>query len=119
MARLLIVDDERYIRNTIKDILEYEKYIVDTAENATQALEMAKTKHYDLIITDIVMPNVSGIVLLEKLKEDGFDAPITIMSAHGNIETAVECIKKGLNQIIIELSNPEAGRMKIQFEDNL
>lgn len=95
MARILVVDDERFIRNTIKDILEHEKYIVDTAEDATQAFEMAKTKHYDLIITDVVMPNVSGIVLLEKLKEDGFDAPITIMSAHGNIETAVECIKKG------------------------
>lgn len=115
MARLLIVDDERYIRNTIKDILEYEKYIVDTAENATQALEMAKTKHYDLIITDIVMPNVSGIVLLENLKKDGFESPITIMSAHGNIETAVECIKKGafdflekpldLNRLLVSTRN--------------
>ena len=115
MARILIVDDERYIRNTIKDILEHEKYIVDTAEDATQAFEKAKTKHYDLIITDIVMPNVSGIVLLEKLKNDGFESPITIMSAHGNIETAVECIKKGafdflekpidLNRLLVSVRN--------------
>lgn len=115
MARILVVDDERFIRNTIKDILEHEKYIVDTAEDATQAFEKAKTKHYDLIITDIVMPNISGIVLLEKLKEDGFDAPITIMSAHGNIETAVECIKKGafdflekpldLNRLLVSTRN--------------
>ncbi len=95
MARILIVDDERSIRNTIKDILEHEKHIVDIAVDATEAFEKTKTKHYDLVITDIVMPNISGVVLLEKLKEEGFDSPIIIMSAHGNIEIAVDCIKKG------------------------
>ena len=115
MARILIVDDERYIRNTIKDILEHEKYIVDVAENATQAFEKTKTKHYDLVITDIVMPGISGIVLLEKLKDEGFDSPIMIMSAHGNIEIAVECIKKGafdflekpldLNRLLVSTRN--------------
>lgn len=115
MARILVVDDERFIRNTIKDILEHEKYIVDVAENATQAFEKAKTKHYDLILTDIVMPGVNGIGLLEKLKEDGFESPIMIMSAHGNIEIAVECIKKGafdflekpldLNRLLVSTRN--------------
>ena len=115
MARILVVDDERFIRNTIKDILEHEKYIVDVAEDATQAFEKAKTKHYDLILTDIVMPGISGIVLLEKLKEDGFESPIMIMSAHGNIEIAVECIKKGafdflekpldLNRLLVSTRN--------------
>ena len=115
MARILVVDDERFIRNTIKEILEHEKYIVDTAEDATQAFEKAKTKHYDLILTDIVMPGVSGIVLLEKLKEEGFESPIMIMSAHGNIEIAVECIKKGafdflekpldLNRLLVSTRN--------------
>jgi DNA-binding NtrC family response regulator len=115
MARILIVDDERFIRNTIKDILEHEKYIVDVAENATQAFEKTKTKHYDLVITDIVMPGISGIVLLEKLKDEGFDSPIMIMSAHGNIEIAVECIKKGafdflekpldLNRLLVSTRN--------------
>lgn len=115
MARILVVDDERFIRNTIKDILEHEKYIVDVAEDATQAFEKAKTKHYDLIITDVVMPGVSGIVLLEKLKDDAFESPIIIMSAHGNIEIAVECIKKGafdflekpldLNRLLISTRN--------------
>ena len=76
MARILVVDDERFIRNTIKDILEHEKYIVDVAEDATQAFEKAKTKHYDLILTDIVMPGINGITLLEKLKDDGFESPI-------------------------------------------
>ena len=115
MARILIVDDERFIRNTIKDILEHEKYIEDVAENATQAFEKTKTKHYDLVITDIVMPGISGIVLLEKLKDEGFDSPIMIMSAHGNIEIAVECIKKGafdflekpldLNRLLVSTRN--------------
>lgn len=115
MARILVVDDERFIRNTIKDILEHEKYIVDVAEDATQAFEKAKTKHYDLILTDIVMPGINGIVLLEKLKDDGFEAPIMIMSAHGNIEIAVECIKKGafdflekpldLNRLLVSTRN--------------
>lgn len=115
MARILVVDDERFIRNTIKDILEHEKYIVDVAEDATQAFEKAKTKHYDLILTDIIMPGISGIVLLEKLKDDGFESPIMIMSAHGNIEIAVECIKKGafdflekpldLNRLLVSTRN--------------
>ena len=115
MARILVVDDERFIRNTIKDILEHEKYIVDVAADATQAFEKAKTKHYDLILTDIVMPSINGIVLLEKLKDDGFEAPIMIMSAHGNIEIAVECIKKGafdflekpldLNRLLVSTRN--------------
>ena len=115
MARILVVDDERFIRNTIKDILEHEKHIVDMAEDATQAFEKTKTKHYDLVLTDIVMPGINGIVLLEKLKNDGFEAPIMIMSAHGNIEIAVECIKKGafdflekpldLNRLLISTRN--------------
>mgnify|MGYP003291542422 CR=1 FL=1 len=115
MARILVVDDERFIRNTIKDILEHEKYIVDVAEDATQAFEKAKTKQYDLILTDIVMPGISGIVLLEKLKEDGFESPIIIMPSHGNIEIAVECIKKGafdflekpldLNRLLVSTRN--------------
>ena len=115
MARILVVDDERFIRNTIKDILEHEKHIVDVAEDATQAFERTKTKHYDLVLTDIVMPGISGVVLLEKLKEDGFESPIMIMSAHGNIEIAVECIKKGafdflekpldLNRLLVSTRN--------------
>ena len=95
MARILVVDDESFIRNTIRNILEQEKHIVDLAEDAIQAFEKIKTKTYDLVITDIVMPNINGIVLLEKLKEDGYEMPIMIMSAHGNIGTAVDCIKKG------------------------
>lgn len=115
MARILAVDDERFIRNTIKDVLEHEKHTVDLAEDAIQAFEKVKTKSYDLVITDIVMPNISGIVLLEKLREDGYEMPIIIMSAFGNISMAVDCIKKGafdyvekpldLNRLLISTRN--------------
>ena len=115
MARILVVDDERSIRNTVKDVLEHEKHNVELAESAIQAFEKIKTTQYDLVITDIVMPNISGIVLLEKLKEDGHEMPIIIMSAHGNIGMAVDCLKKGafdyiekpldLNRLLISTRN--------------
>ena len=115
MARILVVDDERSIRNTVKDVLEHEKHNVELAESAIQAFEKIKTTQYDLVITDIVMPNISGIVLLEKLKEDGHEMPIIIMSAHGNIDMAVDCLKKGafdyiekpldLNRLLISTRN--------------
>ena len=115
MARILVVDDERSIRSTVKDVLEHEKHNVELAESAIQAFEKIKTTQYDLVITDIVMPNISGIVLLEKLKEDGHEMPIIIMSAHGNIGMAVDCLKKGafdyiekpldLNRLLISTRN--------------
>ena len=115
MARILVVDDERSIRNTVKDVLEHEKHNVELAESAIQAFEKIKITQYDLVITDIVMPNISGIVLLEKLKEDGHEMPIIIMSAHGNIDMAVDCLKKGafdyiekpldLNRLLISTRN--------------
>lgn len=95
MARILIVDDERYIRSTMKDILQNEKYVVDTAVDPVDALEQIKVSPFDLIITDIVMPKMNGIEFLKQLKSDGFESPVVIMSAHGDIQTAVECIKAG------------------------
>ena len=136
MARILVVDDERSIRNTVKEVLEHEKHIVELAENAIQAFEKIKAKQYDLVITDIVMPNISGIVLLEKLKEDGYEMPIMIMSAHGNIGMAVDCIKKGafdyiekpldLNRLLVSTRNAldknklvkEAKTLKRKIQNN-
>lgn len=95
MARILVVDDERYIRSTIKDIFENEKYIVDTAPDPVEALEMIKINTYDLVLSDIVMPQMTGVDFIKRLKEIEFEAPVVIMSAHGDIQTAVECIKLG------------------------
>lgn len=100
MAKILIVDDERSIRNTLKDILEFEKYQVELAEDGLMALEMTKTTTFDAIFLDIKMPQMDGIEVLQQMRENGIETPIVMISGHGNIETAVECIKKGAYDFI-------------------
>lgn len=92
MAKILIIDDERAIRNTLKDILEQEEYTVSVAEDGIAGVDMAQKEAFDLIYTDIKMPGMDGMEVLEKL--NGL-CPIVMISGHGNIETAVEAIKKG------------------------
>lgn len=98
--KILVVDDERSIRNTLKDILEFEKYEVDLAEDGLIAFEKVKSATYDAIFLDIKMPQMDGIEVLEKMCGDGIETPIVMISGHGNIETAVECIKKGAYDFI-------------------
>lgn len=98
MAKILIIDDERAIRNTLKDILEFEGYTIELAENGKTGLQMALTGKYDLLYTDIKMPEMDGMELLEQLRQAASSAaqtPVVMISGHGNIETAVEAIKKG------------------------
>ena len=95
MAKVLIIDDERSIRNTLKDILEVESYNVDVAENGFDALCALEKNEYQVIFSDIKMPQMDGIELLQKIKEKGIESSIIMISGHGNIETAVDCIKKG------------------------
>lgn len=113
--KILIVDDERAIRNSLGEILSDEGYAVDTAEDGSKALELAGKEHYDIIFCDIKMPGMDGIEVLEKLQEEGVDAAIVMISGHGDISTAVDCIKKGafdfiqkpldLNRILITIKN--------------
>ena len=115
MSRILVIDDERSIRNTLKDILEYEKYQVDLAEDGTSGLEQVRKNEYDIVLCDIKMPGMDGIEVLEKVQEEGIDTPIVMISGHGNIDTAVESIKKGafdfiekpldLNRLLITIRN--------------
>jgi DNA-binding NtrC family response regulator len=115
MSRILVIDDERSIRNTLKDILEYEKYEVDLAEDGIKALEKIKTSSYDMVLCDIKMPGMDGIEVLEKFQELIPDTPVVMISGHGNIDTAVESIKKGafdyiekpldLNRLLITIRN--------------
>ncbi len=115
MAKILIVDDERSIRNTLKDILEFEKYQVELAEDGLVALEITKTTTFDAIFLDIKMPQMDGIEVLQQMREHGIETPIVMISGHGNIETAVECIKKGaydfiekpidLNRLLVVIRN--------------
>jgi len=115
MSKILVVDDERSIRNTLKDILEYEKYEVDLAEDGNKALEMIRGAEYDIVLCDIKMPGLDGIEVLERLTVLAPDTPVVMISGHGNIDTAVESIKKGafdyiekpldLNRLLITIRN--------------
>lgn len=115
MSRILVIDDERSIRNTLKDILEYEKYEVDLAEDGQKGIEMFKSAEYNVVLCDIKMPGMDGIEVLEKLFAQAPDVPVVMISGHGNIDTAVESIKKGafdyiekpldLNRLLITIRN--------------
>ena len=117
MSKLLIIDDERGIRNTLREVLADEGHEVDVAENGKQGLEMAQAKAYDLIFSDIKMPEMDGMELLSALKqgEEAVDTPVVMISGHGDIETAVQALKTGaydfllkpldLNRILITTKN--------------
>jgi two-component system, NtrC family, nitrogen regulation response regulator NtrX len=95
MAKILIIDDEKSIRYTLRDILEYEKYEVDEAQDGEEGYEMLKKNDYDVALCDIKMPKMDGIEVLEKAAELGKDTQFIMISAHGTIKTAVDATKKG------------------------
>ncbi|CDN32220.1 Sigma-54 dependent transcriptional regulator/response regulator [Mucinivorans hirudinis] len=115
MAKILIVDDERSIRNTIRELLEMEGYKCETAENGKQALEMSTKGGWDLVITDIKMPEMDGVELLAALHRDFSDLPVVMISGHGTIDIAVDCLKAGafdyiskpieLNRLLVTVRN--------------
>lgn len=114
MAKLLVIDDERSIRNTLREILEYEGYQMDDAPDGPTALQLAANEKYDVILCDIKMPQMDGIEVLDKLLAM-HDTPVVMISGHGNIETAVDAIKRGaydfiskpldLNRLLITIRN--------------
>lgn len=95
MAKILVIDDEKAIRRSIKEILEYENHKVEEAEEGLMGLNMSLKNGYDIILSDIKMPKLDGIELLQKLIEANVQSTVIIMSGHGNIETAVDAVKKG------------------------
>jgi DNA-binding NtrC family response regulator len=95
MAKILIVDDEPVIRSTLREIFEYEKYKIDESENATKALKMLEKQEYEVILSDIKMPDMNGIEFLEELQKKGSTIPVILITGHGDVETAVEALKKG------------------------
>jgi len=115
MSKILVIDDERAIRNTLKEVLEYEKHEVDVAEDGLKGLEMFSANSYDIILCDIKMAKMDGIEVLGKIIETSSDTPVVMISGHGNIDTAVEAIKKGaydflekpldLNRLLITIRN--------------
>lgn len=100
MAKILIIDDERAIRNTLKEILEFEGYTVEVAENGRAGLDRALTGAYDLIFTDIKMPEMDGMEFMAKYREgmaqqNSEEAPVVVITGHGSVDTAVEALKGG------------------------
>ena len=115
MAHVLIVDDEKSIRRTLRDILELEKYKVDEAADGLECIVKLKQNNYDVIILDIKMPKMDGMEALERINALSHDTPVVMISGHGTIDTAVEAVKKGafdfiskppdLNRLLITLRN--------------
>ncbi|MDO9680315.1 MAG: sigma-54 dependent transcriptional regulator [Bacteroidales bacterium] len=113
--KVLIIDDEKSIRNTLKEILEFEGHEISLAADGVEGLSMATAESFDVIFSDIKMPNMDGMELLDKLSESNVEASVIMISGHGSIDSAVECIKKGafdfiqkpldLNRILITLRN--------------
>ena len=115
MNKILIIDDQKPIRNALREILEYEKYVVDDASDGLMGLKMIKSHKYDLVFCDIKMPQLDGIEFLKKISEMRFSNPIIMISGHGDIETAVQTLKLGaydyiekpldLNRVLTSVKN--------------
>jgi len=115
MAHILVIDDERSIRNTLKEILEFEKFTVELAEDGPSGLKKLKEQDFDVALCDIKMPKVDGMEVLQEAIKTEVDIPIIMISGHGNIETAVDAIKMGaydfiekpldLNRTLVTLRN--------------
>ncbi|HTF02461.1 MAG TPA: sigma-54 dependent transcriptional regulator [Bacteroidia bacterium] len=115
MPRILIIDDEKSIRRTLREILEYENFKVEEAQDGLEGLNLAQKEKFDIILCDIKMPKMDGMEALDKLMEAAVDAPVVMISGHGNIETAVEAVKKGaydfiqkpldLNRLLVTIRN--------------
>jgi len=95
MAKILIIDDERAIRRALREILEFEDFEVEEAENGKEGLEKAQAIAYDIIFCDIKMPLMDGMEVLDALQKAKVESPVIMISGHGNIDTAVQAIKKG------------------------
>ena len=125
MAKLLIIDDEKAIRGALRDILEYEGYTIEEASDGEQGLELVTKNDYDVVLCDIRMPKIEGLDLLQRATEMGKGTQFIMISAFGNVETAVEATKRGafdfiskppdLNRLLVTVRNAlERGKMIVE-----
>ncbi len=115
MADILVIDDEKSIRNTLQEVLEYEQHKVTLATNGQEGIEMFENGNFDIVLCDIKMPGMDGMEVLDTLIKKSRDIPVIMISGHGNIDTAVEAIKKGaydfiekpldLNRLLVTIRN--------------
>jgi len=117
MPKILIIDDEKSIRTTLREILEYEKFEVDEAKDGEEGFTQIKKNNYDIVLCDIKMPKMDGMEVLEKTVEAGKETPIIMISAHGTIETAVEATKKGAYDFITK--PPDLNRLLLTIRNGL
>lgn len=117
MASILIIDDERAIRKTLAEILSYEGYKIEEAADGEEGLKKFSGTTFDVVLCDIKMPKMDGIEFLEKAKAINPDVPIIVISGHGNIETAVDAVKKGAFDYISK--PPDLNRMLITLRNAL
>lgn len=127
MARILIVDDEKSIRKTMREILEYESYSVEEAEDGQEGADLIKENSYDVILLDIKMPKMDGMEVLDVAMEHAPDTPVIMISGHASIENAVEAVKKGafdfiskppdLNRLLITIRNAlDKGKLNTEIK---
>ncbi len=115
MPKILLIDDEKSIRRSLREILEFEKYQIEEAEDGLIGLAKITSEQFDVVLCDVKMPKLDGLELLQKLSIEGNETPLIMMSGHGNIETAVDAVKKGaydfltkpvdLNRLLVTLRN--------------
>ncbi|MFM9021748.1 MAG: response regulator, partial [Sediminibacterium sp.] len=115
MASILIIDDEKSIRNVLRDILQHEGYQVEEAADGEQGMKLFQSKTFDLVLCDIKMPKMDGMEVLQQMMAVNPEIPVVMISGHGSIENAVEAVKKGaydfiskppdLNRLLITLRN--------------
>jgi two-component system, NtrC family, nitrogen regulation response regulator NtrX len=124
MSKILIIDDEKAIRRALREILEFEGFEIEEAENGNEGFEKATSTVFDLIFCDIKMPQMDGMEVLDALMKANSETPIILISGHGNIETAVQAIKNGafdfiekpldLNRILITIRNAKEKTQLVQ-----
>src|SRR5262245_44306039 len=100
--RVLVVDDEKVIREILSDFLTMEGYVVRTVEDGEAALRELQRRSYNLVISDLKMPNMGGLELLEKIADENFNVLTVIMTGFGTVETAIEAMKKGAYDYILK-----------------
>ncbi len=115
MPKILLIDDEKSIRRSLREILEFEKYQVEEAEDGLIGLAKITSEQFDVVLCDVKMPKLDGLELLQKLSTENVELPLIMMSGHGNIETAVDAVKKGaydfltkpvdLNRLLVTIRN--------------
>ncbi len=117
MPKILIIDDEKPIRNTLREILQYEKFEVDEAGDGAEGIKKAEEGGYDLVLCDIKMPKMDGLEVLARLLEYNPDLPVVMISGHGTIETAVDAIRKGAYDYIAK--PPDLNRLLVTVRNAL